>query len=91
MELEGKVALVTGSTRGIGRGCALRLARLGADVVISARDLHAAKFGEQLTAETVMDEVRALGRRSLGITCDVANRKEVDAMFERILRRVWPH
>ena len=85
MKLKGKIALVTGSTRGIGRGCALHLARLGADVVISGRDLHLAKFGEQLTAETVMDEIRALGRRSLGITCDVANKKEVDAMFERIL------
>lgn len=85
MKLEGKVALVTGSTRGIGRGCALHLARLGADVVINGRDLHSAKFGEQLTAETVMDEVRTLGRRSLGIACDVVNKKEVDAMFGKIL------
>ena len=85
MKLEGKVALVTGSTRGIGRVCALHLATMGADVVINGRDLHSAKFGEQLTAETVMDEVRSLGRRSTGIACDVANKKDVDAMFEKIL------
>ena len=85
MKLEGKVALVTGSTRGIGRGCALHLARLGADVVINGRHLYQAEYGEQLTAETVMDEVKALGRRSLGIACDVTNKKEVDAMLENIL------
>jgi NAD(P)-dependent dehydrogenase (short-subunit alcohol dehydrogenase family) len=84
--LEGKVALVTGSARGIGRAYALRLAKLGADVVINDVNLKAAQeFNEQLSAPSVMDEVKNLGRRSIGIEADVRNRAQVDAMVKRIL------
>lgn len=66
--LKGRVALVTGSGRGLGRAYALRLARLGADIVVNDVRLDAAKeFHEELTAETVMDECRAFGVRSIGI------------------------
>lgn len=85
-KLTGKVALVTGSGRGLGRAYALRLAGLGADVVISDVNLESAKeFDEQLTADTVMDEVHSLGCRSIGVQADVSNRSEVDEMFEQIL------
>jgi NAD(P)-dependent dehydrogenase (short-subunit alcohol dehydrogenase family) len=85
-KLEGKVALVTGAARGLGRAYALRLARLGADVIINDVDLHSYKqFDEVMTADTVVEEVRNLGRRSLGIECDAASKKEVDAMFEQVL------
>jgi len=84
--LEGKVALVTGSARGLGRAYALRLAKLGADVVINDVNMKAAEeFNEQLTAPTVVDEVRKLGRRSIGIQADVCKKSEVDEMFRRIL------
>ena len=86
MKLAGKVALVTGGARGLGRAYVLHLAKLGADVVVNDVDLAAAKqYGEDLTADTVMDEVRALGRRSLGIEADVTVKAQVDAMFERVL------
>ncbi len=86
MKLQGKVALVTGAARGLGRGYALRLAGLGADVVINDINLESAKeFDEELTAPTVMDEIRALGRRSIGIQCDAANRQAIEAMFQQIL------
>ncbi len=86
MKFEGKVALVTGSARGIGRAIALRLAGLGADVVISDIRLDSAKeYGEILTAATVMDEVKALGRRSIGIEADVTNKKMVNQVFNRAL------
>lgn len=86
MKLEGKVALVTGSARGLGRAYALHLARLGADVVINDVDMEAARqYGEELTAPTVADEVRALGRRSLGIVADVTVQAQVNAMVEQIL------
>lgn len=87
MVLEGRVALVTGSGRGIGRACALCLAKLGADVVINDINLKSAQeFQEELTADTVMDEVRALGRRSIGIDVDVTNKQAVKSMFDAILK-----
>jgi NAD(P)-dependent dehydrogenase (short-subunit alcohol dehydrogenase family) len=77
--LQGKVALVTGSARGLGRAYALRLAELGADVVINDVDLASAQeFGEQLTAVTVTEEVKKLGRRSIGIQADVRYETGVD-------------
>jgi len=86
MKLEGKVALVTGGARGLGRAFVLHLAKLGADVVVNDIDLEAAKeYDEELTADTVMAEVEGLGRRSLGVEADVADQKGVDAMFEEIL------
>lgn len=85
-KLKGKVAVVTGSGRGLGRAYALRLARLGADVVINDINLDSAKqYDEELTAATVMDEVRDLGRRSLGIEADVSKKAEVDAMIGQVL------
>ena len=57
-KLKGKVALVTGSGRGLGRSYALRLAGLGADVVINDVNLESAKqYNEALSAATVMDEI----------------------------------
>jgi len=86
MKLTGKVALVTGAARGLGRAYALHLAKIGADVVINDIDLDAAKeFDEALIADTVMDEVRALGRRSLGVQADVTVKDEVDGMFRQAL------
>lgn len=77
-KLSGKVALVTGAARGLGRGYALRLAGLGADVVIVDRNLAAADVytfeREQMTAPTVMAECEALGVRALGLEADLANR-----------------
>lgn len=70
--LKGKVAIVTGAARGLGRAYALRLARLGADVVVADLNLKgAARIGEQLSADSVMAEVEALGRHSLGFEGDL--------------------
>lgn len=86
MKLKGQVAVVTGAGRGIGRAHALHLARLGADVVVNDINLDSAKeFDEKLTAPTVVDEVKALGVRSLGIQVDVRDKKAVDAMFQQVL------
>jgi glucose 1-dehydrogenase len=67
MKLLGKKALVTGAARGIGRGCALELARAGADVAVNDREPSAA-------AEAVVAEVRALGRQAALVPGDVFDR-----------------
>jgi 3-oxoacyl-[acyl-carrier protein] reductase len=85
-KLKGKLALITGAARGIGRSHALRLARLGADVVINDIDLESHKeFGEKLSAPTAVDEVRALGVRCIGIEADVSKKDQVEAMFKNVL------
>jgi NAD(P)-dependent dehydrogenase (short-subunit alcohol dehydrogenase family) len=87
MKLEGKVAVITGAGRGLGRAYALRLASIGADVVVNDIDLDSAKeYGEELTAPTVMDEIRAMGRRSIGIAADVTDQGQVNDMFEQVLK-----
>jgi NAD(P)-dependent dehydrogenase (short-subunit alcohol dehydrogenase family) len=85
-DLTGRVAVVTGAARGIGRACALELARAGADVVIVDRDLGgAAAYGETLSAPTVPDEIRALGRRSAGHEVDLVDRSAVEALVADVL------
>ncbi|SDS40614.1 SDR family NAD(P)-dependent oxidoreductase [Actinopolymorpha singaporensis] len=73
-DLAGRAALVTGSSRGLGRHYALHLARRGADVVIhDVDDRAAAEFGEAESGEAVAAEVRALGRRSAFVTADLTD------------------
>ncbi|HEV2471743.1 MAG TPA: glucose 1-dehydrogenase [Chthonomonadales bacterium] len=80
--LAGKTALVTGAGRGLGRAYALRLANLGANIVVNDIRLDSAReFDEALTAESVEAECRALGVRAVGIEADVTVRSEVDALF----------
>lgn len=81
-DLSGRVALVTGGGRGIGRAVALALAGAGADVAVSART-------ESQVAE-VAHAIHRLGRRSLAIACDVRERAAVDAMVERVAAELGP-
>ncbi len=76
-DLTGKVAVVTGGSRGIGKAIVLGFARAGADVVIASRKLHA--------CEVVADEVRATGRRALGVACHVGRWDECDALIASCL------
>jgi NAD(P)-dependent dehydrogenase (short-subunit alcohol dehydrogenase family) len=68
-DVEGRVALVTGAARGIGRAIALALAQAGADVVLGLRDASA--------GTDLVDEVEALGRRALAVQMDVRRTTEV--------------
>ncbi len=79
-KLDGKVALVTGSSRGIGKGCALALAEDGADVVVNYRS-------HPDDAAATVREVEALGRQALAYGADVSDRAQVDAMVEAALHR----
>ena len=75
-ELTGRIALVTGGGRGIGRAIALSLARAGADVAISGRSAD-------VLDETVR-AIRATGRRAAAVVCDVAERSQVEAMVAQV-------
>jgi NAD(P)-dependent dehydrogenase (short-subunit alcohol dehydrogenase family) len=86
MSLEGKIAVVTGAARGLGRAYALRLARLGANVVVVDRDLKGAQdYGETLTAPSVADEVTAIGRTGIEVQADLTHRGAADTVVERAL------
>jgi NAD(P)-dependent dehydrogenase (short-subunit alcohol dehydrogenase family) len=85
-KLKGKVALVTGATRGIGRGHALRLGQLGADVIINDISMDAWKeYDEPLTAPSVMEEVKRFGVKSIGIEADITSKSAVDRMVQQAL------
>ncbi|MCC7265088.1 MAG: 3-oxoacyl-[acyl-carrier-protein] reductase [Candidatus Latescibacteria bacterium] len=75
--LQGKTALVTGGSRGIGRAIALRLAAEGADVAVCARKVEA--------AEAVAGELQALGVRALARPADVASFAQAGALVEAVL------
>ncbi len=81
--LEGKKALITGSSRGIGRACALMFAKEGADVVIHYRR-------EDAAAEQTADEIRKMGRNVLVSKADLESPEQIDAVFDSI-RDNWGH
>jgi NAD(P)-dependent dehydrogenase (short-subunit alcohol dehydrogenase family) len=75
--LAGKVALVTGAAKRIGRSIALRLASEGADVIVNYR-------GSKVEAEEVAAQISATGRRAMAVRADVAKRTDVLALFATI-------
>jgi 3-oxoacyl-[acyl-carrier protein] reductase len=77
-KLDGKVALVTGSGRNIGRATVLKLAAEGANVVVNARS-------NQAEADAVTQAARALGVKALSVLADVANKAQVDSMVSRAM------
>jgi 3-oxoacyl-[acyl-carrier protein] reductase len=77
-KLEGKVALVTGSGRNIGRATVLKLAGEGAHVVVNART-------NQSEADAVVREAKQLGVKALAVVADVASKDQVEAMAARAL------
>ncbi len=77
MDLSGKVAIVTGSARGIGREIALRLAEAGANIVIS----------DIADAEPVAEEIKKMGGQSLAVMTDVTSASDVAGLVEKAIEK----
>ena len=84
--LEGRVAIVTGASRGIGRGCAVGLGARGATVYCTARRTSGASPPELGSVEAVAAEVDAVGGRGVAIACDHRDDDAVEALFARVER-----
>jgi len=80
LELDGRVALITGASRGIGRAVAIALARHGADVVVNYRQRSS-------DAESAAMEIQALGRGALVVQADVSQASEVDRLVSAAIAR----
>lgn len=79
--LEGKVALVTGSRRGIGRAIALAFARAGADVAVGDAVMEDGKL------KTVADEIQSAGQQSLALQVDISRKDQVNDMIQKTVAR----
>lgn len=73
---EDKVVVITGASRGIGRGIALRFASEGAALVVSANEDR---------VNDVAEEIRALGRAALPVTCDVSQKPDVEVLYDKAM------
>ncbi|TRZ94706.1 MAG: glucose 1-dehydrogenase [Dehalococcoidia bacterium] len=74
--LQGKVAVVTGGSRGIGQAIALGIARAGADVVVTSRKLP--------DLEKVAEEIKGMGRKSLAVAAHVGRMEEIDNLVSKV-------
>jgi NAD(P)-dependent dehydrogenase (short-subunit alcohol dehydrogenase family) len=80
LPLESKTALVTGASKGVGKGIALELGRSGCDVAVNYNT-------DAAGAEATVDEIRAGGRRAFAVQANVGDARDVDRMFEEVLRQ----
>lgn len=76
-DLTGKVAIVTGASRGLGKAMALGLAAYGADVVIT----------DILDTKKAVQEIKALGRKALGMKVDITDQKHIDRMVQQTVKQ----
>src|SRR5205807_1957005 len=90
-KLDGKVAIITGAARGLGRAYARRLAGLGAKIAVADLDLRSYQEFEaeakDMTADSTVAEIEAAGGEAIGIELDVTDREAVEAMVAQVVAR----
>ena len=79
MKLKNKIAIVTGSGRGIGKSTALELAKEGAKVVVSDIDIK--------ECQNVCDEIKKIGSDAIAVKCDISKKSDVDAMIKKTMQK----
>ncbi len=82
MELEGKVSLVTGASRGIGQAIALKLSSLGSKVAVNYVEIEAANKAD---AESVVENITHAGGEAMAVEADVRDGEAVKAMVEQVI------
>ncbi|MCH2169828.1 SDR family NAD(P)-dependent oxidoreductase [Myxococcota bacterium] len=82
--LEGKTAIVTGASRGIGKGCALQLGEAGATVYVTGRTRNEGDASLPGTVDATADAVTNLGGRGIGVLCDHRDDEAVASLFQRV-------
>ncbi len=80
MKLKDKVALITGSSRGIGKAIALKFAREGAKIIVNYLD-------SETKANELVDEIKKIGSNAIAIKCDVSQEKDVKDMVDKSVKR----
>jgi len=80
MLLEGKTALITGSSRGIGKGIAIKMAKEGANIIVNY-------FSNSIAANRTVEEIKTIGVKTVALQADVSNSEEVRCMIEKSIQQ----
>jgi len=90
MQLSGKVAIVTGASRGIGKAIAIELARAGAAVTIAARTVKPGQSPSPGTIYATVDEIQKLGGKAIAVKCDVTQETDIEEMVKQANQQLGP-
>ena len=88
--LAGKVAIVTGASRGLGKAIAIELARAGAAVAIAARTIQEGQSSLPGTIFETEDEIRKFGGKALAVRCDISEENDVEDLVRQVNMHLGP-